>query len=550
MLALIIASATLMIAFAKDIPASYDSRDYGYVTSVKDQGDFGSCCSFAAVSAIESDYIMKGYGTKDNTDFSEAYLYWFSINCGWADESSQCYGDGTVYVGNTAYDFGLKYNMIYSALKTDSAIAYEKDFPYNSADDSKMGHYTDLERFASGCNVRMDEMVYLGDSDSSLIKAWILNHGSVAIDYYSGSYYESSSGYVAKNPIFSQSSNHAVAIVGWDDNCNIEGSSAFSSGSKGAWICKNSWGTDWGDDGYFLLPYDYNSIGEIWGISVYENNACESKKTYNGYGNYTNVKTGYDTAANVFTSSADGKITRIASYGFNGSADITVYVGCTASNPISGTAYHIGTINFETEGYFDIESPTDIPVSKNQKFSVVAKYSTQIPIESKKTGYCVCRADESFVYDNAKSKWIDTNTDSICGNVLLDAVVLSEHIASQTVTKAATCESCGYELIYCTICGKTIERTDYPALGHTFSEYVCEETPTEDDLGYYVRTCSTCGAKDGYYADINGKVWDYDEYYAQKYSGASGFFAIIGIIFSNMWLYLRLILALMFPFFA
>ena len=66
-------------AFASALPEKYNAAEKGYVTPVKNQGDFSTCAAFSTVSCLESDYIMQGYGTKDNTDFSEAYLYWFSI---------------------------------------------------------------------------------------------------------------------------------------------------------------------------------------------------------------------------------------------------------------------------------------------------------------------------------------------------------------------------------------------------------------------------------------------------------------------------------------
>lgn len=549
LLTVILVFATITVAFAETIPSSYDARNYGYVTDVKDQGDFGSCVSFSAISTIESDYIAKGYGTKADTDFSEAYLYWFSINSGWKDKTSDCYGDGTVYVGSdTAYDYGLYYEFVLSALKTDCGIAYERDFPYSMTDDSDMGHYTDLERFASGCNVRMDKMVYFDAyNEKTSIKSWIMNHGSVAIDFYSGNYKDTDSGYVAVSPLLTKSTNHAVSVVGWNDNIDIPASSVFSKSSKGAWLCKNSWGTEWGDNGYFWLPYSYTSIGDVWGISVNLDSDCEKRTTYNGFASYLLLKDEYNTCSNIFTAKYDGLVSQIAVYGVEGEATITVNVGCNKNNPASGTSYSAGTVYFETEGFYSIEVPIEISVTKGTLYSVTAVYSSSIPVENKNGNYCYCPEGQSFVYDSKEKEWLDMNEDDYCGNVLIDSIILASHISSEPITKDPTCTACGYTLTYCTICGKTIERTDYKAKGHTYGEYELELAPTENDLGYYCRTCSVCGDRDGYYVDINGTVQDPDEYYKNN---SNSFFDIIGSFFSNIALYFRVIFSLMFPFFA
>ena len=83
------------------------------------------------------------------------------------------------------------------------------------------------------------------------IKAAMCKYGPIAAsvqvtslfqNYTNGVFYEFASNY--SNP----TSNHAVLLVGWDDD-------------KGAWLMKNSWGTDWGEDGYMWIKYNSNNIG-------------------------------------------------------------------------------------------------------------------------------------------------------------------------------------------------------------------------------------------------------------------------------------------------
>ena len=60
--------------------------------------------------------------------------------------------------------------------------------------------------------------------------------------------------------------NHEVAIVGWDDNYSRTNFRNYASIGDGAWIVKNSWGSNWADNGYFYVSYydvNFLRLGEI-----------------------------------------------------------------------------------------------------------------------------------------------------------------------------------------------------------------------------------------------------------------------------------------------
>ncbi len=494
-------SALCMTAFAADIPAKYSAVEKGYVTPVKLQGDFGTCAAFAAVSCMESDYIKQGYGTKDNTDFSEAYLYWYAVNNGWNDEKSGYYGDGVIITGNI-FAKGASDIDLFSALKTDSGIAYEDDFPYSAYTASAMGNYTDAQRFSSGCNVRIKDIVELNISDTNDIKNWILAHGSAAVSFNGTRFYKGTNGTVSNNNL-ALINNHEATIVGWDDNFKAEGPlSAMIMRDKGAWLCKNSWGTEWGDDGYFWLPYSDPTIASIMGFSVTVNNECTSKHSYNGYAAYYYGKEKPTKGANLFTAEQNGYISKVAFYVYP-DTDIKVSVYTDKGNGIPDSGKLLATYSghYADEGYYTVKLSKPAYVSKGTKFFVVGEYSNNCPLEN--IAVTSGSAGQSYTFLNGE--WSDISKDRSANDVALDAIIVGTHSYGPNQHKDPTCTTVGYDMRVCEHCGKVV-RTNIRAKGHSFSEWKLVGKSKTGDITLYTRKCSVCGEEEAQYRDKNGKV--------------------------------------------
>ncbi len=486
----------LIFVSAESLPSNYNAADYGYVTSVKNQGDFGTCASFAAISCLESDYIIKGYGTAENTDFSEAYFYWWAINNLWDDESSGYDNDG-LYYDNITY-VGLNYYDIQAALKTDSAIAFEQDYPYDKKNEASIAGFTDEERFASGCNVRTGNIVNFKDTDLNGIKKWILSHGSVITSFHGDVYETFSNGTVVKN-LLAFSNDHAVTIVGWDDDFTA---SKGLFNVHGAWLCKNSWGPEWGDNGYFWLPYADPTIDSMLGVSVTVSDECISRYSYTAFPYFSDRASAVKTAANAFTVREDGYISCIAAYAYD-NTDIAfrIYLDNGGSTPDSGRLVSSFTSHFDVYGFYTVDLPEKVTVSKGSKFFVVATYSDKVPLEDESSGFCADKEAQSYVY--YENEWVDLNTNKLYANVPIDALIVSEHSFTGTRTKEPTCTNTGYSLKYCENCGKS-ERTVIPAKGHSFGEWEAISEPTEAVPGVYKRKCSACGEEEYKQVDYEG----------------------------------------------
>jgi len=212
-----------------DLPDYFDWRDVDGCTIVKNQGGCGSCWAFATVGALECAIKIKD-GLE--VDLSEQWL----VNCnsnGWG-----CDG------GFFAHD--------YHEWKTDACggtgAVLEDDCPYVAQDrlcDCPYDHWYTIESWA-----------YIGNPYSvppvDQIKQAIITYGPVSVGVYANAAMQAYNGGVF-NGCASGATNHAVVLVGWDDN----------QGTEGVWFMRNSWGTGWGEDGgYMRMPYGCSSIGE------------------------------------------------------------------------------------------------------------------------------------------------------------------------------------------------------------------------------------------------------------------------------------------------
>lgn len=164
---------------AAAVPASYSSVDMGYVTEPKHQGDSGSCWAFAAVSALETDAIMKGYGTKNDIDFSEAHLVW-SIYSNSNSDNDINKNEYTVPDNRNIYLSSGEYIRVINTLSKGCGINNESDFPFYPYQLEMMGNYGKNNYYINN-GLAVDEVAAL---DTDQVKEWILAHGSTTAMMY------------------------------------------------------------------------------------------------------------------------------------------------------------------------------------------------------------------------------------------------------------------------------------------------------------------------------------------------------------------------------
>ena len=218
------------------LPLSFDWRDHNGVTPIRDQDGCGSCWAFSAIGAVEC--VIK-LGENIDIDLSEQWLV------------SECVDAGDCGGGwpSTALDY-IRYDGQQDPCGGNGAVL-EEDFPYEASNmpcDCPYPH-----------SYWIDSWTFVGSGSSipsvNEIKQAILDHGPVSTCVYVNSPFQAYQEGVFNACDNDNGINHAVVLVGWDDNYYWDGE------YYGVWIMRNSWGTNWGMDGYMYIQYRCSNIG-------------------------------------------------------------------------------------------------------------------------------------------------------------------------------------------------------------------------------------------------------------------------------------------------
>ena len=380
-----------------DLPSSFDWRDSGNVTPVKDQDTCGTCWIFGTTSVLESavlinegaECIFSEQGVALCVDRSWTYLY--------DNTDDPCGGGGWSWLAAEAF------------IKKGSVL--ESCNPYNTTALNCDGSCV-CDDCASVKGVDGYRLATDNGSEIDVIKNAVYDHGPVTMAFYyneCGNYTNATWGTIYDYYPSPVSANHLVSIIGWNDSVPHPNQ---SHDGTGAWIVKNSWGTDWGNDGFFYLAYNSSCVEEI-AYLVYKNPVPGEELLYWDEAGFVDDM-GYGDSrawmASNFTADQSGNLTHVDFWTTSNNAEYEIYVW----DGFFGSELANQTSNCLELGYYSIPLNTPISMDAGQQFTVGVNmttpgYNFPIPVEKEISGWVspTIQTNVSFIRHNSSCSWTD-----------------------------------------------------------------------------------------------------------------------------------------------
>lgn len=337
------------------LPVSYDARNDGRTSPVKDQGDLGTCWAFASLLALESRLLPE-----ETFDFSEDHM---SNNPSF----------------NLRQEEGGEYTMSMAYLLAWKGPVLEADDPY--------GDGFSPEGLKAAKHVQ--EIQMLPSRDLEAIKRAVYSCGGVQSSLYTTlRSSESQSEYYNREARAycyptDTAPNHDVVIVGWDDEFPGESFPAEVQGD-GAFLCENSWGTQFGEDGFFYVSYYDANIGK--------NNILYS--SVEDTGNYDHIyqsdlcgwigQLGYgrDTAwaVNVYRSAGEERLEAAGFYATTEDTEYEVYVVRGVPEQPDGKAFVNRSLaaagRLDYAGFYTVPLEGNFALKPGERYGVMVKLTS------------------------------------------------------------------------------------------------------------------------------------------------------------------------------
>ena len=356
-----------------DFPSRYDSRDWGWVSPIKNQGRNGACAMFSTIASLES-ALLKSTGIE--YDLSENNMQNTILQ--YSKYGLFVFTEGTLPENSLGY-----------LLSWLGPIAEEED---------SYDEVGKLSPLSTTQNIHIQDAILIEPSDNftdtDAVKEAILKCGAVTSSYFSkealingetGAYYSN----------MTHEASHGISIIGWDDNYPKENFLITPPGN-GAWICKNSHGSKSGENGFLYISYyekTFFNKGHTIGIII--------ENTENYTKNYQTDLTGYlreiknnVSYKNSYEAIGNELISAVGTY-FNKGENYTleIYVNDKLAHSQSGIA--------PFSGFHTVKLTSEIPITAGDIFTAVMDKPSVIMLTYER------QYKENVTFINSGSGWED-----------------------------------------------------------------------------------------------------------------------------------------------
>lgn len=426
------------------LPDKYDPRNESWFNEIKikDQGYTGLCWSFATTTAAEIFVAKNQLGqVAAGEKMSPVHLGYFLYNR-INDPLGNTPGDRnvipTAYKDYGYWDIGGNNFMTFQGLANWTGLANESKAPFSSYYEPAKLPKTLSSSLAYDNDLILDNAEFL--MQTSEIKEAVKENGSaiIGIDTNGGRigiYFNNDTNayYCGEKTI----SDHIVTVVGWDDSYNREN---FREDRRpeadGAWIVQNSWGSDWGDSGYFYVSYEEETmLADALTIDMQEADTYDYNYQYDGNANVRSAPfSAGEKASNIFTVPSGegyGKNHILEAVGFTSydkmpkQYNVGIYTDVRGTgNPENGSEESRFSVTVDRPGFHTFELPEQIYLKPGTRYSIVLETieGAELGVETAEKWdwvafECSLAKNQSCWYSPYYKTWYDLYDSSMCTRI-------------------------------------------------------------------------------------------------------------------------------------